>query len=393
MKRKSAVIAELTSVPCLAALSRSSGGLARAILCSCSTKLTRSAPTFAAIHASALLEVLDPRQNNAFVDHYLDVPFDLSQVIFIATANYMDPVPPALRDRMEVIEIPGYTESEKLEIARRYLVPRQLSENGLKPDQCRWDDVSLKRIISDYTHEAGVRELERQIGAVCRGVAAEIARGEQQSVVVTPDVATVLLGPPRYIREKRLKADVPGVVTGLAYTPAGGEVLHIEAIKYPGKGGITLTGQIGNVMKESVQAALSLLRNRAEALGIDGDAFKDTDIHVHVPAGAVPKDGPSAGVAMFTALASLFTNRRVRADVGMTGEITLRGLVLPIGGLKEKSLAAMRAGLETVIIPKLNEKDLPDIPAEARETLLFIPVENVDEVLANAFVEHATGHN
>lgn len=337
--------------------------------------------------ASALLEVLDPRQNNSFVDHYLDVPFDLSQVIFIATANYMDPVPPALRDRMEVIEIPGYTETEKLQIARRYLVPRQLSENGLRPEQCKWDDPALKRVISDYTHEAGVRELERQIGAVCRGVAAEIARGEQQTVSVTEDVVTVLLGPPRYVRENRLKADAPGVVTGLAYTPAGGEVLYIEAIRYPGKGGITLTGQIGNVMKESAQAALSLLRARVDSLGIDADAFKDTDIHVHVPAGAIPKDGPSAGVAMFTALASLFTNRRVRADVGMTGEITLRGLVLPIGGLKEKSLAAMRAGLGTVIIPKLNEKDLLDVPAEAREKLKFVPVEDVDEVLRNALVE------
>ncbi len=334
--------------------------------------------------ASALLEVLDPRQNNAFVDHYLDVPFDLSQVIFIATANYIDPVPPALRDRMEVIEIPGYTDTEKLQIARRYLVPRQLAENGLKPEQCQWDEPAIKRVINDYTHEAGVRELERQIGAVCRGVAAEIARGEQQSVTVTQDVVTVLLGPSRYIRENRLKADTPGVVTGLAYTPAGGEVLHIEAIRYPGKGGITLTGQIGNVMKESVQAALSLLRARAEGLGIDPEAFKDTDIHVHVPAGAIPKDGPSAGVAMFTALASLFTNRRVRADVGMTGEITLRGLVLPIGGLKEKSLAAMRAGLQTVIIPKLNEKDLIDVPGEVRERLRFVPVENVDEVLSNA---------
>jgi ATP-dependent Lon protease len=337
--------------------------------------------------ASALLEVLDPRQNSAFVDHYLDVPFDLSQVIFIATANYMDPVPLALRDRMEVIEIPGYTESEKLQIARRYLLPRQLSENGLKPDQCQWEDLSLKRVVSDYTHEAGVRDLERQIGAVCRGVAAEIARGQQQSVIVTPDVVTTLLGAPRFVREERLKTDVPGVVTGLAYTPAGGEVLYIEAIKYPGKGGITLTGQIGNVMKESVQAALSLLRGRAEELGINANAFADTDIHVHVPAGAIPKDGPSAGVAMYTALASLFTNRRVRADVGMTGEITLRGLVLPIGGLKEKSLAAMRAGLSIVLIPKMNEKDLPDIPAEARQTLRFIPMETVDEVLANALVE------
>jgi len=334
--------------------------------------------------ASALLEVLDPRQNNAFVDRYLDVPFDLSQVIFIATANYIDPVPAALRDRMEVIDIPGYTETEKLEIARRYLLPRQLSENGLQPAQCRWDDASLKRVISEYTHEAGVRELERQIGAVCRAVAAEIARGEQQSVTVTPEVVSVLLGPPRYVHEERLKANVPGVVTGLAYTPTGGEVLHIEATKFPGKGGITLTGQIGNVMKESAQAALSLLRTRAEALGIDSDAFKETDIHVHVPAGAIPKDGPSAGVAMFTALASLFTNRQAHPDVGMTGEITLRGLVLPIGGLKEKSLAAMRAGLETVIIPKFNEKDLPDVPAEAKVKLRFVPVENVDEVLANA---------
>ena len=338
--------------------------------------------------ASALLEVLDPRQNHSFVDHYLDVPFDLSQVIFIATANYMDPVPLALRDRMEVIEIPGYTETEKLEIGRRYLVPRQLSENGLTPEQCQWDEPALKRVISDYTHEAGVRELERQIGAVCRGVAAEIARGEQRRVEVTPEVVAVLLGPPRYVREQGLKPDAPGVVTGLAYTPAGGEVLYIEAIRYPGKGGITLTGQIGNVMKESAQAALSLLRARAEALGIDAEAFKDTDIHVHVPAGAVPKDGPSAGIAMFTALASLFTNRRVRPNVGMTGEITLRGLVLPIGGLKEKSLAAMRAGLDAVIIPKLNEKDLIDVPNEAREKLRFVPVENVDGALGFALEDN-----
>ena len=338
--------------------------------------------------ASALLEVLDPRQNHSFVDHYLDVPFDLSQVIFIATANYMDPVPLALRDRMEVIEIPGYTETEKLEIGRRYLVPRQLTENGLKAEQCQWDELALRRVISDYTHEAGVRELERQIGAVCRGVAAEIARGEQQKVAVTPEVVTVLLGPSRYVREQGLKPDTPGVVTGLAYTPTGGEVLYIEAIRYPGKGGITLTGQIGNVMKESAQAALSLLRARAETLGIDTEVFKDTDIHVHVPAGAVPKDGPSAGIAMFTALASLFTNRRVRANVAMTGEITLRGLVLPIGGLKEKSLAAMRAGLDTVIIPKLNEKDLIDVPTEAREKMRFVPAENVDQVLSHALEQN-----
>jgi ATP-dependent Lon protease len=334
--------------------------------------------------ASALLEVLDPRQNFAFVDRYLDVPFDLSQIIFIATANYIDGVPEPLRDRMEVISLPGYTEREKLEIAKRYLVPRQLQENGLKPEQCEWDEEALRRIIAEYTHEAGVRELERQIGAVTRAVAAKIARGEQQQFRVTPEYVAETLGPPRYVHEKKLATSQPGVVTGLAYTPMGGEVLHIEATRYPGKGNVTLTGQIGDVMKESVQAALSLVRSRDGKLGVKPEDFRDTDIHVHVPAGAVPKDGPSAGVAMFTALASLFSNTPVRSDVAMTGEITLRGLVLPIGGLKEKSLAAMRAGVSTVIIPKLNEKDLVDVPEEAKQKLKFVPVENVDEVLAAA---------
>ncbi|MGZ5543953.1 MAG: endopeptidase La [Limisphaerales bacterium] len=337
--------------------------------------------------AAALLEVLDPRQNNAFVDRFLDVPFDLSQIIFIATANYMDPVPPALRDRMEVIELPGYTEHEKLQIAMSYLVRRQLKENGLKPEQCEWTDEAIIRIVNDYTHEAGVRELERQIGAVCRAIAARIARDETTFVRVTPEIAAELLGPAKYIREQRLKTSKPGVVTGLAYTPYGGEILYIEAAKYPGKGNILLTGQIGNVMKESAQAALSLVRTRVEDLGIPADAFKETDIHVHVPSGAVPKDGPSAGIAMFTAIASLFTGNAVRADVAMTGEITLRGLVLPIGGLKEKSLAAMRAGIDTVIIPKLNEKDLAEVPEEARRQLNFVPVETVDQVLENA-LEH-----
>jgi len=331
--------------------------------------------------ASALLEVLDPRQNFAFVDRYLDVAFDLSQIIFIATANYMGGVPDPLRDRMEVIELPGYTEREKLEIAKRYLVRRQLEENGLKPEQCQWQDESLRRVIVDYTHEAGVRELERQIGAVTRAVAAECARGVCNDFIVTPDVVAKTLGPPRYVHETKLATSAPGVVTGLAYTPMGGEVLHIEATRYPGKGNITLTGQIGNVMKESVQAALSLVRSRDGKIGAKPQDFSDTDIHVHVPAGAVPKDGPSAGVAMFTALASLFSNTPVRSDVAMTGEITLRGLVLPIGGLKEKSLAAMRAGVTTVIIPKLNEKDLADVPEEAKEKLKFMPVENVDQVL------------
>jgi ATP-dependent Lon protease len=334
--------------------------------------------------ASALLEVLDPRQNNAFVDRYLDVPFDLSDVIFIGTANYIEGVPEPLRDRIEVISIPGYTEREKLEIAKRYLVKRQLEENGLKPEQIKWQEDALRRIINDYTHEAGVRELERQIASVCRGIASQVARGKIERATVTAELVAEMLGPAKYVRETRLKTSKPGVVTGLAYTPAGGEVLHIEATKYPGKGNVTLTGHIGEVMKESVQAALSLLRSRDGQLGVKSEDFRKMDLHVHVPAGAVPKDGPSAGIAMFTALASLFSNRPVRPDVAMTGEITLRGLVLPIGGLKEKSLAAMRAGITTVIIPKLNEKDLVDVPEEAKQKLKFVPVENVDEVLAVA---------
>ena len=334
--------------------------------------------------ASALLEVLDPRQNNAFVDRYLDVPFDLSQIIFIATANYIEGVPEPMRDRMELISLPGYTEREKLEIAKKYLVRRQVEENGLKPDQCEFQEDALRLIINDYTHEAGVRELERQVGAICRSVAAKCARGECEKVVINTEFVGKALGPAKYVRDSKLKTSQPGVVTGLAYTPYGGEVLHIEAARYPGKGNITLTGQIGNVMKESAQAALSLVRSRVDQLGIKSEDFLEMDIHVHVPAGAVPKDGPSAGVAMFTALASLFSNKSVRSDVAMTGEITLRGLVLPIGGLKEKSLAAMRAGISTVIIPKLNEKDLVDVPEEAKQKLKFVPVETVDEVLEAA---------
>ncbi len=340
--------------------------------------------------ASALLEALDPRQNNTFSDRYLDVPFDLSQVLFIATANYMDGVPEPLRDRMEVISLPGYTEREKLEIAKRYLVRRQLEENGLKPEQCEWEDEAFRRIINDYTHEAGVRELERQIGAVCRAVAAQVARGKAECIIITPERVAELLGPAKYVRETKLKTSQPGVATGLAYTPAGGEVLHIEATRYPGKGSVTLTGHIGEVMKESVQAALSLVRSRNSQIGAKPEDFRNIDIHVHVPAGAVPKDGPSAGIAMFTALASLFSNTPVRPDVAMTGEITLRGLVLPIGGLKEKSLAAMRAGISTVIIPKLNEKDLVDVPEEAKQKLKFIPVENVDEALSIALEKDGT---
>ena len=334
--------------------------------------------------ASALLEALDPSQNHSFVDHYLDVPFDLSQVMFITTANYMDPVPPALRDRMEVIELPGYTDREKLIIGRDYLLKRQLKENGLKRGQCQWSAKALEKVIEDYTREAGVRELERQIGSVCRAVAAQIARGNHRRVVVTPRLVQKFLGPAKYIRESRLQTNHPGVATGLAYTPAGGEVLHVEATRYPGKSNVSLTGQLGEVMAESVEAALSLVRSRVKELGIPSDAFKDTDIHVHVPSGAVPKDGPSAGVAMFTALASLFTNTPVRSTVAMTGEITLRGLMLPVGGLKEKCLAALRAGIKEVIIPKLNEKDLVEVRGELRQKLKLSLVENVDEVLAIA---------
>lgn len=334
--------------------------------------------------ASALLEVLDPRQNNEFVDRYLDVPFDLSQVIFIGTCNTLDTIPAPLRDRMEIVELPGYTESEKLQIAKNYLVKRQLTEHGLKPEQCVWSEEALKRVIEDYTREAGVRNLERQVASVTRHVAAQIVKGEVEYVEVTPAVVKDSLGAAFFVREDKLQTSAPGVVTGLAYTSVGGEVLHIEAIRYPGKGGFTLTGQLGDVMKESVRAALSLVRNRAAQLGIDSKDFDQYEVHVHVPAGAVPKDGPSAGIAMFTALASLFTNRPVSKDVAMTGEVTLRGLVLPIGGLKEKSIAALRAGIKTILIPKLNEKDIPDMSDEVRAKLKIIPVETVDEVLANA---------
>jgi ATP-dependent Lon protease len=342
--------------------------------------------------ASALLEVLDPRQNHAFVDHYLDLPFDLSQIIFISTANDLDPVPSPLRDRMEIIEISGYTDREKLEIASRYLVPRQVKEHGLEPGQCEFESAALARIISDYTREAGVRELERRIGDVARSIAVLFAKGETTKVIVSPEMVEPLLGPPRYVRETKLTTSKPGVVTGLAWTPVGGEILHIEALRYPGKGNILLTGQIGDVMKESVQAALSLVKSRVSELGLAPNAFTDTDIHIHVPAGAVPKDGPSAGIAMFTAIASLFSDLPVRSDVAMTGEITLRGLVLPIGGLKEKTLAAQRAGVKTVIIPKLNEKDLPDVPAEVREQLRFVLAETVDDVLPVA-IEAKAGEN
>ena len=342
--------------------------------------------------ASALLEVLDPAQNHTFTDHYLDVPFDLSRVLFIATANTMDTVPGPLRDRMETIEIPGYTSSDKLLIARQYLVPRQLEANGLTTLQATFRDAALKWMIEGYTREAGVRSLERAVGSVARAIAADVVGGKTDRKTVSKDFVTQVLGPRRFDPELAARTSVPGVATGMAYTPVGGEILFIEATRMPGKGLITLTGQIGDVMKESATAAYSLIRSRAKELGINPELLANSDFHIHVPAGAVPKDGPSAGVAMFTALASLMLNRAVRHDLAMTGEITLRGLVLPIGGLKEKTLAAKRAGIRQVIAPKRNEKDLPDIPQEVRDTLKFHFVENIDQVLKLALLP-ATGKN
>jgi ATP-dependent Lon protease len=334
--------------------------------------------------ASALLEVLDPEQNSTFRDNYLGVPFDLSSVMFICTANVLDTIPGPLRDRMEIIQIPGYTAQEKLQIARRYLVPRQLEANGLKADQCAIGDEALTRIIDQYTREAGVRNLEREIGNVFRSVAVRIAEGSEQRVTIAPDDLPPILGPRKFEAEVAMRSGMPGVATGLAWTPVGGDILFVEAARMPGNGKLILTGQLGEVMKESAQAALSLVKARTAELGVAADAFEKSDIHVHVPAGATPKDGPSAGVAMFVALSSLMTGRPVRSDVAMTGEISLRGLVLPIGGVKEKVLAALAAGIETVMLPKRNQRDLEDVPAEAREKLTFVWMDRVDDALAAA---------
>ena len=339
--------------------------------------------------ASALLEVLDPNQNNTFTDRYLDVPFDLSQVLFIATANQLDPIPAPLLDRMEVTTLPGYTESEKLSIAKRYLTVKQRKAHGLKKSQISWNDKALESVIEYYTREAGVRNLEREIGAVTRGIAASVVEGTTKSARVTPKVVEDRLGPPCYLRDAAVSESLPGVVNGLAYTPVGGDVLHIEALAFPGNGRVKLTGQLGDVMKESAEAAHSLVRSRAKVLGIKKRLFREQDVHIHVPAGAIPKDGPSAGIAMFTALASLFSDRPVRHDVAMTGEVTLRGLVLPIGGLKEKTIAALRAGVKTVLIPKGNAKDIPELPKEVRKRLEIIPVAEIDEVLEHALAGKA----
>jgi len=331
--------------------------------------------------ASAMLEVLDPEQNFSFMDHYLDQPFDLSTVMFIGTANYIEPVPPALKDRMEVIELPGYTDNEKLQIAKKYLVTRQLKEHGLKKSQLIIKNEALGSIIRNYTREAGVRNLERQIAAICRSVATDIARNKRKKVTIGKGNLAKILGPARFESELALRTGIPGVATAMAYTPTGGELLFIESASMPGKGKLNLTGQIGDVMKESAQAAFSLAKANAEKLKIDPDVFSNNDFHIHVPAGAVPKDGPSAGIAMYVSLISLLLGQRVRPEVAMTGEITLRGLVLAIGGLKEKILAAKQAGIKTVLLPARNKKDLTEVPAEAKKGLEFKAVKNVGQAL------------
>ncbi|HJY79546.1 MAG TPA: endopeptidase La [Candidatus Binatia bacterium] len=331
--------------------------------------------------ASALLEVLDPEQNFSFSDHYLEVPFDLSKVMFITTANYLEPVPPALRDRMEVIELAGYTEEEKLEIAKRHLIPKQITENGLSNDLIVFTDEAVLSIVHGYTHEAGVRNLEREIGRVCRKVARAFTEGHTEKTEITSSKVTELLGPEKHFPEVAERTQEPGVAIGLAWTPNGGDILFIESTRMAGKKGLTLTGHLGEVMKESAQAALSYVRSRADRLGVPPDFFENCDLHIHVPAGAIPKDGPSAGITIATSLASLLTSRPVRSHLAMTGEITLRGKVMPIGGVKEKVLAARRAGVTTVILPKRNEKDLEDVPANVRSELQFRFVETIDEVL------------
>jgi ATP-dependent Lon protease len=334
--------------------------------------------------SSALLEVLDPEQNNTFRDNYLGLPFDLSKVVFIATANVLDTIPGPLRDRMEVIELTGYTEEEKTEIAKRYLVRRQLEANGLKPGQATMSDAALRQIARDHTREAGVRNLERMIGAVLRNVAVRIAEGSIEQQTIDVDDLPPILGAARFENEVAMRTSVPGVATGLAWTPVGGDILFIEATRIPGSGRLILTGQLGDVMKESAQAALSLVKSQASRLGFDAGTLDKSDVHIHVPAGAIPKDGPSAGVAMFTALVSLFTNRTVIDNVAMTGEVSLRGLVLPVGGIKEKTVAAHRAGIRKVLLPARNRKDLEDVPKSVRDEVQFVFCERVEEVVREA---------
>jgi len=337
--------------------------------------------------SAALLEVLDPEQNNSFRDNYLGVPFDLSRVVFLATANVLDQIPPPVRDRMEVIDLPGYTQEEKLSIATKYLLPRQRELNGLSATQCALSEAALRALVADYTREAGVRQLEREIGRCLRHVALRVAEGQTAAVAIDAADLDAILGPAKYEREQALRSSVTGVATGLAWTPVGGDILFIEATRAAGSGRLILTGQLGEVMKESAQAALTLLKAQAQTLHIPAEQFEGIDVHVHVPAGAIPKDGPSAGVAMFIALASLFTHRPVRHDLAMTGEISLRGLVLPVGGIKEKLLAAQRAGLTTVLLPARNLKDLRELSEAERAALRIVPLDSVDDAIRAALAE------
>ncbi len=332
--------------------------------------------------SSALLEVLDPEQNWSFSDHYLEVPFDLSKVMFIATANLLDPIPPALKDRMEVLELPGYTEEEKVMIARQFLIPKQLEEHGLNTDLVDLEDEAVEVIVRSYTREAGVRNLEREIAAVCRAIAQEVAEGKTEKTVVKSEDVHKFLGPIKHYSEVAERTKYSGVATGLAWTPTGGDIIFIEATKMKGKGNPPLlTGQLGDVMKESAQAAWSYIRSKAQEFNISDEVFEKQDVHIHVPQGAIPKDGPSAGITMMMALVSLLTDRPVRNDVAMTGEITLRGLVLPVGGIKEKVLAARRAGIRNVILPKMNEKDLEEVPESIKQNMQFKFIERVDEAI------------
>ncbi|HEX9090429.1 MAG TPA: endopeptidase La, partial [Anaerolineales bacterium] len=331
--------------------------------------------------SSALLEVLDPEQNHAFSDHYLELAYDLSKVMFITTANYTGPIPSALLDRMEVIEFPGYIEEEKLEIANRFLLPRQLEEAGLDNEKLKFQDEALKRIIREYTFEAGVRNFEREIGMVCRKIARTKAEGKPYPKRITPAAMEKYLGPPQFFNLEAERQDEVGVATAVAWTENGGEIMPVEVLLMDGKGNLQITGQIGNVMQESAQAALSYLKSRSSQFGIDPEVFENLDIHIHIPEGAIPKDGPSAGITICTALISAYTGREVRKDVGMTGEITLRGHVLPVGGIREKVLSAHRSGLKTVILPRRNAKDLVDVPKRARNELHLVLVDHIDEVL------------
>jgi ATP-dependent Lon protease len=331
--------------------------------------------------SAALLEALDPEQNFAFSDHYLEVPFDLSRVMFITTANLLDPIPPALQDRMEVLELPGYTEVEKLHIARKFLIPKQLAEHGLTADQLKFSDSAVLAIVREYTREAGLRNLEREIGTVCRKRARQVAQKDSKKATVTRRMLVEYLGQRKFRHEVAEREDEVGVATGLAWTPAGGDVLFVESTLMPGKGNLTLTGQLGDVMQESARAAFSYARSKAGSLGIKEDFYSSNDVHIHVPAGAIPKDGPSAGVTMAVSLVSALTGKPVNKDIAMTGEITLRGMVLPVGGIKEKVLAANRAGIKKVLLPKDNESDLKEVPQHIRKGLEFRFVERIGEVL------------